>query len=410
MEAPEDRDRVRPLPPEGHSGATQRAPNVRALLPLLAGGAILLAFIMVIASGGVDPSQSVGGSPETTTTTRDFFREVETTTTIAVPTTIVTRDDPMLGEVLPEFEDGLSVIVEDDSGRASVARWRLNRRFPRFIDLPEGSTTGALDASGTLVATVGTGIVGPNRGLLSVGLAASGPQPVFVEAYSFHWHDSTLGLLAMVGRLPDSDTPGLYLILFDDQGHATRVERVRDAGFTWKVRGFHGDRIAIGENELGTVSPTVRIIDTTGAEIATARGVVNLSSAAALVGVGETDRGFTRRAWNWSLEDPDETLRYIESELPETVSPNGRHGATVVRASTSTVTVRSNDFAVPRSIGVTALLTDILFFTDDHIAAFSEQAGKLFVIEWRTGITQEFLLDGRGIQDVAAPGYPSQTN
>ena len=378
---------------------------MRALLPLLAGGAILLAFIMVVASGGVDPGESVAGAPDTTTTTRDFFREVETTTTIPVPTTIVTREAPLLGDVLPEFENGLSVIVEDESGRSSVARWRLNRRFPRFIDLPEGSTTGAFDASGTLVATVGTGIVGPNRGLLSVGLAASGPQPVFVEAYSFHWHDSTLGLLALVGRLPDADTPGLFLILFDDQGRVASVERLRDAGLTWRVTGFHEDRIAIGGNELGTVSPTVRIIDTTGAELATARGVANLTSSIALVGAGETDVGFTRRAWDWSLEDLPTPLRYLESELPETISPDGRHGATVVRANTSTVVVRSNDFVVPRQIGVAAPLTNVVFFTDDHIAAFSEQAGKLFVIEWRSGITQEFLLEGRAIQAVTAPGY-----
>lgn len=406
MEAPEDRDRVRPLPPEREPGDIPRAPNVRAFLPMLAGGAILIAFILVLASGGVGGGDTVPGAADTTTTTRDFFREGETTTTIAVPTTIVTREAPLLGEVLPEFEDGLSVIVEDESGRASVARWRLNRRFPRFIDLPEGSSTSAFDASGTLVASLGTGTVGPNRGLLSVGQAASGPQPVFVEAQSFHWHDSTSGLLAMVGRLPDSDTPGLYLILFDPQGRVASVERLRDAGSTWQVTGFHDDRIAIGDTELGAVSPTVRIVDASGTELATARGVVSLSSASALVGAGETDLGFALRAWNWELGDLDETLRYLDNELPETVSPNGRHGATVVRASTSTVVVRSNDFVVPRRIGVAAPITDVVFFTDDHVAAFSEQAGKFFVIEWRSGITQEFLLDGRSIQAVSAPGYP----
>ncbi len=412
MEAPDDRDRVRPLPPDSEPGDIPRAPNVRALLPMLAGGAILIAFILVLASGGVGGDDTVPGATDSTTTTRDFFRNVDPTTTIAVPTTIVTREAPLFGEVLPALADGLNVVVEDASGSASVARWRLNRRFPRFLDLPEGPGTSAFDASGSLVASLGTGNAGPSTRLLSIGPAGGGTRPAFVATFSFRWHDTTPGLLAVIGRQPDEESPGLYLVEVDAEGNVTGAARIIDADLAWRVAGFHDDRIAIEDfsglaSSLNTQSlGTLRLFDVTGAEIASTIGEAFHTSTSVLVGPAETEDGFAYTIWNWDLDDVTTSRRFLIDGLPAAISPNGLHGATVVVANTSTVVVRSEDFVVPRRIGVPASISRIMFFTDDHLAAFAESTGKFFVIQWRAGIVHEFELDGATIRAVAAPGFP----
>lgn len=419
MEAPDNRGRVRPLPPEGEAGDSRRAPTARALLPMLAGGAVLVAFIALLASGGVDPGEQPPAASATSTTADSFIRDVETTTTttIAVPTTIVTREAPLFGELLPEFVDGLNVVVEDETGSAAVARWRLNRRFPRFIDLPEGPGRSAFDAAGSLVATLGTGSAGSNARLLSIGPASSGTRPAFVETFGFRWHDTTPGLMALLGRLPGEESVGLYLIEADAEGVVIETERIGDASPAWQLAGFHDDRLAVVDSaslssSFTTLSlPILRLIDTTGRELASTTGFANLTSTTLLVGVGETELGLSFRVWDWDLGDVvPPPARLLLDGLPAAISPDGRHGATIVAANTSTVVVRSQDFVVPRRIAVPASITDLVFITDDHIAAYSDAADKLFVIEWRAGVVHALDLEGQSVRAIAAPGYPVATD
>lgn len=408
MEAPDHRDRVRPLPPEGEPGEDHRAPSMRALLPMLAGGLVLVVFIAILSiGGGTNPPQNdAGGAADTTTPT--FVRPVSstTTTTIAVPTTIFTREAPEFREVLPDFAGGLNVVVEREDGTLAVARWRVDRRFPQFTDLPSGPGYSAIDASGTLVATIGDLSARENAGLLSIGPAVLGVSPKFVQATTFVWHSATPGLMAVVGRQPTDELPGLFILQLDPTGNVTSTSRIRDVGPTWFVAAFHQDRIVLVDTDIG--QPVLRIVDTTGAELATAVGFSTATSDDLIFGAGETDLGFAARAWTWDLDTPTELPRYAANGLPDLVSPNGRHGGSVLEAldgSAATVVVRSDDLAGPRANGIDGRPNAVFFFTDDHVAVFSSEAGELLIIEWRTGITVTLQLEGVTVRDISAPGY-----
>jgi hypothetical protein len=373
---------------------------------MITGGLVLVAFIAILTIGN-SPSTSDAGSPATSTTVPPVT--ARPTTTLAVPTTIVTREAPELGELLPEFTAGLNAVIERDDGTVAVARWRLNRRFPQFTELPGGVGVSGLDASGGLVATLGSGSFGDSPGLLSVGPVVLGVQPVFVSGGSFEWHATQPGLLAVVGRQPTDDAMGLFIMEFDPSGVLVSSRRIRDAGPTWVVSGFHDAGIAVVDNDIG--QPVLRVIDTSGAELASTAGFSGLTTDNLIVGAGDPTLGFVPMAWTWGLEASDVVPSFFEggaSGLPEIVSPDGRHGAVITRAITSTILVRSEDFSGPRSVGVPAAISDAFFLTDDHIAVFSASADTLFIIEWRSGIIAEFELEGSGLRDINAPGYPPE--
>lgn len=256
MEAPDRQDRVRPLPPEGETGADHRAPSMRALLPMAIGGLVLVGFIVIVGlGGGLDDGTDPGAVGPTSVTGPPLARTPEeststTTTTIPFPTTIVTREAPELREVLPEFTSGLNAVIERPDGSVAVARWRTDRRFPQFTNIGgrPGHTT--IDASGVLVARVGqvfsSGLVGqafPSglgdgtnaAGLLSVGSVLLGTKPAFVTATSFEWHASQPGLLAVTGRLPTEESPGLYLIDVDPGGDVVATTRIVEIGAGWFI-------------------------------------------------------------------------------------------------------------------------------------------------------------------------------
>lgn len=405
MEAPEHRERVRPLPPEGETGEFDRAQPMRALLPLLGGGLILVVFIAIITLGSSTDTPIDAGAGDTASTSPTFVRPTDPTTTIAVPTTIVTREAPELIEVLPEFVGGMNAVVEHDDGTVVIARWRLNRRFPQFTDLLEGPGHTALDASGQVVATLGLGTLSSNSRLLSVGPVPVGTKPVFVAAKSFAWHSATPGLLAVTGRQPADESDGVFVLQFDGSGALQSVRRVADAGPTWVVTGFHEAGIAILDNDQ--VDPVVRILDRDGFERATTSGTTHITTDEFIIGLERSGADVDVTTWSWDLAPLDESPRYLREgfDVPEIVSPNGRHGAEIVRAQTSTVAVRSSDISGPRSVGIQAPIAQAFFITNDHIAAFSSAESTLFIIEWRTGIIADFELEGMTLRSIAAPGY-----
>lgn len=407
MEAPESRVRVRPLPPEGETEPDRRAPSLRALMPLLAGGVILVAFIVVVGlgAGSEEGGGEVGAGATTTTARPGFVATPETTTTIPVPTTIVTRQVPELRELLPAFTGGLSAVVMRDDGSVAIARWRPDRRFPQFTDLPAGPGTTTFDAAGALVATLGSGERSDNSGLLSVGPIAQGTRPVFVWANSFAWHAAEPGVLALTGRQPTDDVEGVFVMRFDPTGALLSTERIADAGPTWTVRAFRQPGIAVVDSDIGR--PVLRVITTEGSTGNTAAGVVAFTTDSLLIGAGETTLGFAPRAWTWELDDPETLPRYFadpSAGVPDIVSPNGRHGATIIDAQTSTIVVRSEDSAGPRSASIQAPITEAFFVTDDYIAAYSAPLDLLFIVNWRTGATVPLDLEGGSLRDVIAPG------
>lgn len=405
MEAPERRDRVRPLPPEGETGESHRAHSVRALLPMLGGGLVLLAFIALITLGSTPGTTTDAGAPDSPPTTPTFVRPANPTTTLAVPTTIVTRPAPEFAELLPEFVGGMSAIVEREDGSVAVARWRLNRRFPQFTELAPGPGHSTFDYSGQLVASLGLGTRGGSAGLLSVGALPLDARPVFVAAVSYAWHRTEPGLLAVTGRRPADETHGVFLMQFESSGALRSAQRIADAGPTWLVAGFHDSGIALVDND--TIGTTLRIIDASGAEVAAAAGVTRITTDDYILGLEGATVGAAVAMWSWDLQPMAERPRFLGDgfDVPEIVSPNGRHAAELVRAQTSTVVVRSDEVVGPRSIGVQAPIAQAFFLTNDHIAVFSSAESSLLVIEWRTGITAEFELEGAVLRDITSPGY-----
>lgn len=410
MEAPDRSDRVRPLPPEHESDDERFKLTLRNTLPLGVGAAVLAVFVAVLALGGSgDPGAEAAGGATTTVPPLVRPPEESTSTTIATPTTIVTRPSPELQEVLPAFVGGLNAAVVYSDNASAVARWRPDRRFPIFTDIADSPGLIAFDASGTLVAHIGAVFSARQPGLLSVGTAPRGPLPVFVEAHSMRWHNTQTGVMAITGKLPTEETSGVYLITVDGFGSVSSTVRITDAGSTWIIVGFHGDRLLIMDTD--GLQPIMRVIDVEGSEVGSWVGFPVITTDDYIIGGGRIDNIFSFLVWTWDLEVVDVADRpdFATSSPPDAVSRNGRHGARLVQGVTSTVVVDSVDFAVPRSTGVPGFVESIFFVTDDHVAAFVPAESTLHLIEWRTGSFSSLELVGVAVAGVAAPGYVTQT-